>query len=276
MRAVLRTNDPQNNPLNLEIKGQINPQVRISPENWAYIDFDQLTAGKPTERILNVYSTRLNQFSLAAALRNGAEPAAFVAEVKPLEPGSEVDGQKVKSGYSVVLRTVNNLPRGYLLRDLVLSITVPGETAREVILQVYGKVPNGIFTIHPEDEIQFTKKNLADGDEARVVVQFAVPKPDEKVEVVRCEPPFLVADAPRLAVAGQPGRWIFTLRIPKNSAEAMKFQPDEFFEGAVYLKVTGSDTDVSVRVKWVPSGKQLSSDTDRLPRMTSVASASGK
>jgi hypothetical protein len=246
-KMSVRTNGPRDTPIALEIKGESNLQVRISPEGKGYLDFDVLQVGRTTEQVLNVYSTKLNQFDLTAAIKHGSEPPAFQAEVRPLDVGSEVDGQKIKSGYSVVVRTANSLPRGHILRDLVLTVSVPGETPREVVLNVYGKVPNGIFTIQPEEEILFTRKNLSEGDEAKVVVQFSVPQPDQTIEVVRCQPSFLVADPPRLVV---PGKWLFTLRIPKNDPEAKKLQADEFFEGAVYLKATGSDSLVPVRVKW--------------------------
>lgn len=249
--TVLKTNDPTHDKLTLEIKAQINPRIRVYPFNLAYIDFDQLSAAK-AERVIIVCSTKLNEFGLSASIRDGNEPPAYQVHVAPLEAGGTViESQPIKSGYAVTVSTLDKLPQGYLRRDLLLQVTIPGESAREIVLPIYGKVENGIFTVAPS-EVEFKVKNLADGDQARAVVNFLVPSPNEKVEVLRCEPSFIQAEAPKLATPDKWGRWTLNLRIPKDNPAAMKLQPEKFFEGIVYLKVSGSDTPVPIRVKWNP------------------------
>ena len=180
--------------------------MRIDPAPLAFIDFEQIAPGSPVQRIFNVYSTKVSAFGLTATFRDGNDPAAFQVMVKPLEMGTAIDSQPIKSGYSVAVSPVEKPPLGNLRRELVLSVVVPDEGPREIVMPVYGQVENGVFTVAPS-EVEFKAHKLADGDQAHAVVNFLVPSPQEKVEVIRCEPSFIQADS---AKAGE-GRQVGTL-----------------------------------------------------------------
>lgn len=248
--TLIGTNDPAKPSVRLTVEANINPAIRVSPTNWKFIDFERLPPDQPAERVLNVFSSKLAAFKLDAHLTHPAsEKPAFDVKVNKIEPGEQLDGVTVKSGYQVVVRSFDKLPRGYIQQELVLDIEVPGEAKRTIDMPVYAFVPTGIFTVGPE-EIAFTKPNIAEGDEVKAVVRFDVPTGKETVEIARVEPSFVeVAEQPK-AIGN--GVWQFKLRVPKNNAEAMKYQPDNFFEGKVYLKTKPGEGEVPVRLKWSP------------------------
>ncbi len=245
----LETNDPRAPSLDLEVKGQCNPVIRLAPENRSYVDFEQVQPGKPAERQLKVFSTKLPRFGLKAA---ASHPGLSVA-VTPLEPEAVVEGLKLRSGYALAVRTTPQLPGGYFSESVLLTLEPPDEPARTVRLPVYGEVRSGVFSLGPH-EVEFQKPKATDPDTKTVRVRFLEQADDEAVEVVQHEPAFLVVDPPQNR---QPGQWEFKVSIPANNADAARFQPDRFFEGRVVLRLTtgGNTSEAQVRVKWKPTGR---------------------
>jgi hypothetical protein len=148
----LHTNDPQTPLLQLEVKALANPLIRLSPENRAFVDFDQLQPGKSSERQVKVFSTRLAHFDLQART---SHPGLTVTTA-PLAAESEVEGVRARSGYALVVKTTDKLPGGYFTENLLLTVQPPGESARTIEVPVYGESRSGKFTLGPQ-EVQFQK-----------------------------------------------------------------------------------------------------------------------
>lgn len=241
------TNDPTSKAISLRIEGKVDPKIHIAPAKSSWVEFGDIVGNAPPQ-VLHVYSTKLPAFRVEASVIDGKDDKpAFKVSVAALKEGARVDSQTVKSGYAVKVEALKDLPPGYLRRELVLKIDVPNEAQRETIMPIYGVVPSGVFTVGPK-EIAFNNQRIADGDKARARVRFNVPDGKEFVKIVRCEPAFVKADTPRQVAKGV---WEFTLTVPKNNPDAIKFQPDGFFEGKVWLQTSGSDAEVPVRVKWL-------------------------
>jgi hypothetical protein len=149
----------------------------------------------------------------------------------------------------VLVETTPQLPPGYFMTDLVLTLKPPDAPARDVRMRIYGEVANGIFKVLPE-EVEFKSPRLADGDERKVRVQFIDPTKKQTLKIVRVEPGFVQCDEPH--VLGASSLWQFTARIPPKNAEAAKVQADGFFEGRIVLQASGSEAQIPVRVKWNP------------------------
>jgi hypothetical protein len=245
--ADLATNDPQTPLLQLEVKAQANPLIRIAPESRAFVDFDQLQPGKPSERQVKVFSTRLSHFELQAKTTH----PGLAVTTAPLAAESQVEGVRALSGYAVVVKTTDKLPGGYFSENLLLSVQAPGEAARTIEMPVYGENRSGKFTLGPQ-EVQFQKPKVTEPDTKIVRVHFLAAADDESVDIVKQEPAFLVCDPPHKR---QPGDWEFKISLPANNAEAAKLQPDGFFAGRIVLqlKTAGTTQEAQVRVKWKPA-----------------------
>src|SRR5262245_47644598 len=101
LAADLGSNDPQHPRLRLEVHGQLNPTVRIWPEDWAEVDFHQIQPGQVLERELKVFSTKLASFELQAT----ASHPGLKVSTRPLAEGAQVGDHAVRSGYVVSLKT---------------------------------------------------------------------------------------------------------------------------------------------------------------------------
>lgn len=244
LSAEVEANDPHRPRLHLELKGQVEPLVRIAPEDLSYVDFGRLRPGQAATRELKVFSTKLEHFALDARIE-GDRPGLKV-QTTPLERGSLVGDARAASGYSLTLRSAL-LPPGYLRETLVLTVQAAGESPRRIELPVYGEVDNGVVQVTPA-EVAFDRPRVTEADSKKALIQFLVPADGQKVEVLRCEPAFLSAGAQPL---GRPGQWQLTVRLPANQSEAARYQADGFFEGRVLLKVSGMAEPMAVRVKWV-------------------------
>jgi hypothetical protein len=247
LAAEFDTDDPQTPRLRLEVKGQVNPLIRVWPEDWFEIDFRQIQPGRPQERQVKVFSTSLPAFDLrATASHSGLEVSA-----SPLPPESRVGDHRAASGYVITLRTTDRLPRGYFRETL--RLTVSGAHAREMVLPVYGDVETGVVRIVPQ-EVEFKKPRLTEEDSKRVRVQFLVPSDGDRVEIAQAEPGFLVVGTPRPL---KKGLWEFTVQIPADNAEAAKLQPNGFFEGRIVLRTSSAAAaEVPLRVRWVRSAER--------------------
>jgi hypothetical protein len=242
------TNDPEHPLLGLEVKGQVQPQIRIWPEHWAYVDLGRLRPGSVVTRELSVFSTRLDQFGLRARLAGPSAPAGLSIVCAPLEAGAAIGDFRAASGYRVTIQTSPALPAGYLRETLMLTLLPPGEPPRMVELPVYGEVDNGVVRILPE-EVKFERARVTEADSKKVRVQFLVPAQGQTAQVVRCEPSFLTT-GPVVAVNPQ-GLWQFTVSIPANHPEAARYQAEGFFEGRIILRLSDERSELAVRVKWV-------------------------
>src|SRR5579885_1642834 len=244
LAADLETNDRGKNKqtLRLEVKGHVNPLIRVWPDDASYIDFDRIAVGQHGLRDIKVYSTKLDAFDLDV---RASDPALLKITTTKLAPGTLVGDLRAASGYSVVLETTDKVPAGFFRLDLILKAKPPAEPERTLTLDVYGEVANGVVSITPH-EVEFRKPKATDEDHKKVRVQFFIPSDKNRVEVVKVEPSFLKLDPPR-KVGSQ---WEFGLRIPPNNPEAAKYQADGFFEGKVVLRVpdNGKSLEVPVRV----------------------------
>jgi len=243
--AELRTNDPRQPTLQLVARALISPQVRIWPEDMSYVDLGTVNPEKPAEKDVKVFSTRLENFDLKATM---SHPGIRVAQEK-LPPDSPVGEARARSGYVLTLTTTGDLPQGYVRETLTLTVKVQGQEPRVITLPVYAQVDNSILQVTPP-EATFRARNLADGDRVKVLAQFLVPAKGQTLAISRCEPAFLTCGQPR--PTGKPGLWQFEVSIPPGNEAAMKFQPDQFFEGQVVLKTTTPDREIPIRVKWAP------------------------
>jgi hypothetical protein len=246
IKAEFETNDPDRPRLQLEVTGIVNPLIRIAPENMSFIDFYRLQPGDVKPRELKVFSTKLDLFDLEAKSEL-AELKVTTARIDPASSG-RIGDDCPKCVYSILIETTPQLPPGFFMTDLVLTVRAPSAPAREIRMRVYGEVANGLFKVLPK-EIEFTALRLADGDQRRVRVQFIDPGKKQTLKIVKIEPPFVECTEPRL-LPGAPGQWEFTARIPPQNADAVKFQPDGFFEGRVVLEASGSNVRIPVRLKW--------------------------
>lgn len=253
MTADVETNDPRTPSLRFEVKGTVNPSIRIAPEDVGDIDFDRTAPGQVALREIRVFSTRLPAFELDVM---PADPLLVRAKVTKLEPGTTVGEARVTAGYSVVLQTTEQLPPGSLRSSLALVVKPPGEPARTITLPVYGEVENGVFKVLPS-VVEFRKPRAAEADSQKVRVQFFVPSGKDKVEVVRSEvlgldgkwtTGFLKIEGLRRLPNGQ---WEFSVAVPANDPVAIRFQPDGFWEGRIFLRASNSPAEVPLRVKWV-------------------------
>lgn len=244
LTAEVETNDPRRPRLNLELKGVVEPLVRLAPEDLSYVDFGRLRPGQVATRELKAFSTKLHHFALDARIE--ADRPGLKVQMTPLEAGAMVGDWRAASGYTLRLST-GALPPGYLRETLVLTVQPTGEAPRRIEVPVYGEVDNGVVQITPA-EIAFDRPRVTEADSKKALLQFLVPAVGQKVEVVRCEPDFLNAEAKPL---GRPGQWQLTVRLPANHGEAARYQADGFFEGRVLLQVSGMAEAMAVRVKWV-------------------------
>jgi hypothetical protein len=244
-----KTNDPDNPTQRLEVRARIKPVVRvfIPPNEADIIDFGDrpLDPDEEVVRRVTVFSTEVPKFTLEAA---STHPGLVVTK-EPLPAETPVNGYTAKSGYVVEVKTSDKLPMGYVREDLRLTIKVPNQPDRVITLPVYAVLGNGVFKVRPETVV-FKKPLLTEEDSFKVRVEFIVPSDKESVEVIKHEPAFLVVDKP---VKIRPGVWEVTVRVPKNHPEAAKIQPDQFMEGRLVLKTSGSTSEVPVRIKWNPN-----------------------
>jgi len=195
---------------------------------------------------LKVFSTKLAAFELEAKTDS---PGIKVTKSKlELDSTSRIGDAQPTCAYSLLLETTPQLPPGFFMTDLVLTLKAPGAAVREVRMRVYGEVANGLFKVLPE-EVEFTVPRLADGDQKKVRVQFIDPAKKQSLKIAKVEPSFVQCDEPK-PLPGAPGQWEFFARIPPKNAEAMKLQPDGFFEGRIVLEASGAP--IPVRVKWNP------------------------
>jgi hypothetical protein len=249
IKAEIATNDPDKPTIKLEVTGVINPLIRIAPENESFIDFNRLEPGAVKSRELKVFSTKLEAFDLDAKLDL---PGIKLKKRKlDLDSSSRIGDAQPACAYALLLETTPSLPPGYFMTDLVLTLKAPDAAAREVRMRVYGEVANGLFKVLP-NQVEFTAPRLADGDQRRVLVQFIDPAKKQSLKIAKVEPGFVQCDEPK-AIPGASGLWEFIARIPPKNAEAMKLQPDGFFEGRIVLEASGSQAHIPVRVKWNPS-----------------------
>jgi hypothetical protein len=240
LTADFLTNDPNQPSLRLELRGRVNPKVRLSPKEWWDIDFGPFPRGRVVRRDLRVFSTVLPAFGLTVKT---SHPGLTVTK-EELSPNELVEDQRIKSGYRVVVETSDRLPRGPFRETLTLEIS--GPEARAITLPLFGEVDAGAVHAEPK-EVLFIKQRVTEGDSKTVMVRFLGASEAEKVELVKYEPAFLKVDPPRRV---QPRVWLFTVRLPADNAEAARFQADRFFDGKVLLKTSAGE--VNVRVKWVP------------------------
>jgi hypothetical protein len=253
-RVELETNDPNARTLSLTIHGKVEPVfgvVPLSASGW--VDFMDVKLGEVKEYALSVYSTVWPSFDLKAEVKGVAgDGKAFEVTMTRLSPGDQVrkDGAEVaiRSGYLVVVKTVPDLPRGLVKRQLVLTIAPPGDQPREVVIPVAADTANNLFSIAPAQKcIIDGSTNILEGAEASFVLQFKTPQEDGAVKVVGTDPKFLRAD---VTPVGDRTRWKLTLRIPKGDPEVRKYHALKYLSGRVLLKVAGSDREASVEVEW--------------------------
>jgi hypothetical protein len=243
--AEIQTNDPKTPLLRLQLKASVNPLVRLSPP-LPYLDFLSLRPGQTGELALTVFSTKLPDFELTAS----ASPALAITTEK-LAEGAAVEEVRALSGYRLVLKTTDQLPTNYFRDDLVLTVKVPNQEPRKLSVPVYALRESGAFSILPT-QVEFRKPQITEADSKKVLVKFIAPSEADRVEVVKVEPPFLTATPPARVGTGE---WLFEVKLPRDNPEAAKFQPDGFMEGRVLLKLSGTASDVPVRVKWEPESK---------------------
>jgi hypothetical protein len=244
LRADFETNDPQEPFVTLEVTGRADPRVRLSPPNLPYLDFDNLQPGRPTERSVRVFSTKLDDFKL----RIKAVPPGLQAATEPLTRGEAVDDVKVNSGYRLILKTTDKLPAGSFRDELSFEVTLPGEAEPKLLkLPIYVTVNNGVCAVTPS-KINFTCTRIAEGDSKNVRVQFFLPSDKDRVEIVHVEPALLTTSPPKELARGT---WQFAVTLPKDNAEAAKLQADGF-EGKVVFRTGEGSPEVSVRVNWDP------------------------
>lgn len=241
--ADLTTNDPAQANIRVEARGRSNPVIHVWPEEWAEIDFALIPPNGKADREIKVYSTKLEKFDLEAV---SSHPGVKVTTL-PLAAGEEVGKDKIRSGYRVALQTTPQLPTGYLRETLTLK--VKGDESKEIVLPLYAQRETGALQVVPA-ELHFKQPRLSEGDSQKFQVRFLIPGENEKVEVARLEPAFLQADAPQKI---RNGLWQVTVRIPPKQPEAVKFQPDGFFEGKIVLKTSAAEApELPVRLKWHP------------------------
>lgn len=239
--AELTTNDAKQPLLRLEMRGRVNPVIRVWPEDWYDVDFKQIQPGRSEERELKVFSTKLDDFALEV---RASHPGLEVTTTR-LPPETPVGDVTARCAYLVTLKTSDKLPRGYFRETLTLD--VKGPEARQLTLPISGSVETGALQVAPS-EVEFKQPQLARGDSQKVQVRFVVPSDNERVEVARLEPPFLTADPPTPI---KKGLWQLTVRIPPDHPEAKKLQADGFFEGRLVLRTSAASApEVPVRVRW--------------------------
>jgi hypothetical protein len=244
LRADFETNDPKNPFLTLEVQGNVDPRVRLSPMNIPYLDLDNVLPGQTVEQTLKVFSTRLDQFKLSVK----KHPEGLEVTTEPLAEGELIDGVKARSGYRIKVKTTDKLPAGSFRDELVFEVHLPGEAEPKPLkLPVYVTVKNGTCTVTPS-KVDFKCQRVTDGASVRVNVQFDVPSDQDKVRIVRVEPAFLTTDEPKEL---SKGTWRFSVTLPKGNAEAAKHQADGFEGQAVFTTSPGSP-EVSLRVNWDP------------------------
>jgi hypothetical protein len=251
--ADLLTNDARNQNLRFEVKGNINPLIRIAPDDAGDVDFDRIKPGQPAMREIKVYSTKLAQFGLDV---KPADPALIRVSQTKLEPGSAVGDARIASGYSVILRTTDKLPPGSLRSSFAINVAVGKEPTRTITMPIFAEVENGIFRVMPS-VVEFRKPLATDEDSQMVRVQFFVPSDKDKIEIVKNEllgpdgkwiPGFLNCEGLQRLPAGQ---WQFKAVVPADNPVAAQMQADGFWEGRIMLKAADSPVEVPLRVKWV-------------------------
>jgi hypothetical protein len=243
--AEIQTNDPKTPQLRLQLQASVNAWIRLSPP-LPYLDFLTVRPGQTGEMALKVFSTRLPDFELTAS----ASPALAITTEK-LAEGVSIEEVRASSGYQLVLKTTDQLPPNYFRDDLVLTVKVPNQEPRKFTIPVYAMRENGAFSILPT-QVEFHKPHITEADSKKVLVKFLTPSDQDKVEVVTVEPAFLKATPPARTATGE---WRFEIQLPRNHPEAAKYQPDQFMEGRVLLKISGAPADVPVRIKWEPESK---------------------
>lgn len=255
LAVEVATNDPAQALLRLEIRATLKPLVQTyvpdndrDPGRQYYVDFGDrpLRPDEGRQREVRVISTELTGFELDARCTH---PGLEVLPPTPLQAGTRVGSVEIKSGYNVVIQATDKLPRGFIQEHLELTVKVRDQPPRVISMPVYATVENGTFVVTPERFV-FRKPRITEGDSQKITVKYFVPRPNDKLEIARTEPSFLQATVQRI----KDGVWQVTATLPANSAEAAKFQPDEFMEGRVILK--SGDLEVPVRVKWDPSEKE--------------------
>jgi hypothetical protein len=237
-----KTNDPHMPLLRLEVKGKLTPAIRLSPEEWAFVDFEMVPRDKPGVKELRLFSTTLPSFTLKASIND----PGFTVETEPLESGEVVEKSTITSGYLVTLRTSAKATPGYLFDKLTLEVQAPNEKPRQIVLPAYADIENAGFKTTPM-QVEFAKGSLAEGETVPLKIEFAVPSDDEQVEVVRTEPAFVKTDAPKRLKRGV---WEIGVRLATSDPAMAKLQAEGFFEGRLFLKTKGNPNPVAVRVKW--------------------------
>src|SRR5262249_33610523 len=159
--------------------------IRIAPEDISFIDFYRLSPGDVKPRELKIFSTKLATFDLEA--KTDLTGLKVTKAKLALDASSRIGDARPTCAYSVLVETTPQLPPGYFMTALVLTLKPPDAAARDVRMRIYGEVANGIFKVLPE-EVEFKTPRLADGDERKVRVQFVDPTKKHMLKIVRVEP----------------------------------------------------------------------------------------
>jgi hypothetical protein len=245
----LATNDPKMPSIRLEIKGTIDPLVRLYPDETEDVDFYRLDQGRSSTREFKVFSTKLNDFKLSAKLTDTRGMKVKTTRLLDLDERTRYGDATPKSAYSVVVEARPDLPPGYYRADLLLTIQAKDQPARTITLPVHADVSNRVFSVIPS-RVVFRKPLVREEDAVKAMVRFFNPSKQRTLRIVKCEPSFLKCELKETNSTS--GTWLLTVRLPANSADAAKFQPDEYFEGSIVLQASDSDVQVPIRVKWDP------------------------
>src|SRR5262249_30149003 len=139
---------------------------------------DEITSDRQHSREVKVFSTELPAFDLRAAC---TQPG-FKVETTPIPAGATVDGYTVLSGYTVEVRSTDDLPLGYVRADLNLTLSkLDKEPDRTLTLPVSAVVGNGKLSVKPRT-IHFRKPKITEEETVSAVLQFTFPSDKEDVK----------------------------------------------------------------------------------------------
>ncbi len=247
-KLKVQTNEPRE--LTFLVKANIKSKVRVLlPDRKSFIDFGDtpLQPGMVYTREVKVFSPDLINFNLEA--RCSVE--GFTVVKTPLPPDSRIGDTIARSGYVVSLSSTNKLPPGYIHGELTLTMTAEGEPDRKIAVDVYANRSNSDFKVATEGgQIVFKNPTITAGESKDVLIQFDVPSPGDKLELVSFEPKWLMVAAP--VRKNDKGLWQISVRIPADNAEARAWQALHFMEGQIVLKSNRTASPVAIRLTWDP------------------------
>jgi len=141
--AKIRTNDPNNQMVELTVSGRIKAAVYAAPRQ---VDFPRLAVGETATAEAMLYCTLDETLEMGSFKLSDQDTAQyFDVELEPLETEQFADIEDVKSGYSLKVTVKPGLPLGPFTQTILIATGL--ESSPAVVVPVAGTLVSDISIV---------------------------------------------------------------------------------------------------------------------------------